>query len=105
MSREGDKLEVNTQGQSVEPGDPGDKEDHGTIDLERNFTARLGPGAQRERVCGMNAGNSMQVNRAGGQGHRTVLCWQRPRLMGSGVRTERRSGGGEDRNPGSWKLQ
>lgn len=60
MSREGHTLEVNTQGQSAEPGDPGDKEDHGTIDLERNFTARPGPGAQRERVCGMNAGKSMQ---------------------------------------------
>lgn len=28
------------------------------------------------------------------------LCGQRPRLMGSGVKTERRSGGGEDRNQG-----
>lgn len=94
MSREGHKLEVNTQGLSVKPGDPGNKEDHETIDLERSFTARPGPGAQRERVCGMNAGKSMQVNRAEGQGHRTVLCWPRPRLMGSGVRTEWRSGGG-----------
>lgn len=53
MSREGHKLEVNTQGQSAEPGDPGNKEDHGTIEGKSLW------GECRK----VYAGTSMQVNK------------------------------------------